>query len=358
MDNLQKFRQEIDAIDEQIHALVCQRANIAVTVREFKQQQHTAAPFYRPEREAQVLRAIQQKPCQPLHSRDMIRIFRTIMSACLAVQEPIKIAFLGPRGTFSQMAAMEHFGPSAQLTPAPTIEQVFSVVNTQQAHYGVVPVENSTTGVIDAVIHVFAKNSVKVCGEISIPIHHHFLVNAHDKTPITAIMSHQQSLLQCQRWLAQHYPNVDHIAVSSNAEAARQAQLQLGIAAIAGELAKEEYHLSIAARNIEDEPNNVTRFLVIGDQTTVPSGHDRTSLLITASDQPGVLERMINPFGKNHVNMTLIKSYLASQQRNTYLFYLECDGHVQEMPLQKALLQLQNESMAIRILGSYPKAVI
>lgn len=358
MDDLSKIRKSIDEIDQQIHQLICQRAEKAIQVRQIKQQQEQQTHFYRPEREAQVLRAIQQKPCSPLDKQDMVRIFRTIMSACLAVQEPIKIAFLGPLGTFSQQATMEHFGPSADLIPQISIEKVFSEVHAQHANYGVVPIENSTTGVIDLTIHAFAQNNVKICGEISIPIHHHLLVNLENKTPIHTIVSHQQSLQQCQHWLTQHYPQIETVAVSSNAAAAKQAQQQPGVAAIAGTIAAEQYDLTIEARNIEDNPDNFTRFLVIGEQTTIPSGNDRSSLLITAKNLPGMLERVINPFGKNHVNMTLIKSHPAPQQKDSYLFYLECDGHYHDSALQKALLQLQNESISVKMLGSYPKAVL
>jgi len=275
---LDQLRQQIDSLDQQIQDLINQRANCAQQVAEVKQKYASPGElvvFYRPEREAQVLRKVMERNQGPLPDEAMARLFREIMSQCLALEEPLQVAYLGPEGTFTQQAAVKHFGHAVQCRGQVSIADVFREVESGAANYGVVPVENSTEGVVTHTLDSFFDSNLQICGEVTLRIHHHLLVKA-DAEPVERIYSHAQSLGQCRRWLDQNYPNVERIAVSSNAEAARRASKEANAAAIASEAAAELYQLRIQAANIEDRPDNTTRFLIIGRQATTPSGDDKT----------------------------------------------------------------------------------
>lgn len=355
-DKLQTLRAHIDAVDEKIQALISERAAWAIEVAQVKRAAGEAAECYRPEREAEVLSKAMARNNGPLGNEEITRLFREIMSVCRALEQPMKIAFLGPEGTFTQTAALKHFGRSVHSIPLATIEQIFHDVESASADYGVVPVENSTEGIVSHTLDSFVNSPLKICGEIELRIHHHLLGAGADMSAVKRIYSHQQSLAQCRAWLATHLAGVECLPVSSNAEAARRAEQEPGTAAIAGNTAAEIYHLKLLASNIEDEANNTTRFLVIGRQATLPSGNDKTSLLITTSNRPGALYRLLEPFGRNGIGLTRIESRPSRQGAWDYVFFMDVEGHAKDNSMVKALNELETQASLVKILGSYPKA--
>jgi chorismate mutase/prephenate dehydratase len=287
----------------------------------------------------------------------MIRLFREIMSACLALEKPMTIAFLGPEGTFTQAAALKQFGHSVRTLPLDGIDDVFREVEAGAADYGVVPVENSTEGVISHTLDLFQRSPLHICGEVELRIHHHLLAREQD-APISRVLAHQQALAQCRGWLDANLPRAEHIAVGSNAEAARQAGSRDDTAAIAGDTAAELYGLVTVARNIEDEPDNTTRFLVIGKETVPPGGNDKTSLLVSIRNRPGALYTMLQHIAAQGISMTRIESRPSRQGMWEYVFYIDVEGHRDDAPVAAALAALEQETIAVKVLGSYPKAVI
>lgn len=356
---LRVLRDQIDSIDRQMHELLNKRAKCAQSVAEVKQkyQGDQSAVFYRPEREAQVLRAVMKRNEGPLADKEVARLFREIMSVCLALEEPMRVAFLGPEGTFTQQAAQKHFGHSARNLPMQSLRDVFREVQSGAAHYGVVPIENSTEGVISHTLDLFKQFDLKICGEVEVPVHLHLLVNkGDDLDAIKRIYSHQQSLAQSRDWLDARYPHVEKIAVSSNAEAARIAAGEgTGSAAIAGDMAADLYELDPAIKNIEDQADNATRFLIIGDQDVGSSGDDKTSILISVPDTPGALYQLLEPFHRYQLSLTRVET--RSSSKNS-LFYIDFEGHSESELVQKALSELIQSSIELKILGSYPRAVL
>ncbi|SIT08686.1 prephenate dehydratase [Neptunomonas antarctica] len=358
---LKVLRDQIDSIDKQIHVLLNQRATCAQRVAEVKQQYqgNEIAVFYRPEREAQVLKRVMERNKGPLADKEVARLFREIMSVCLALEKPMRVAFLGPEGTFTQQAALKHFGHSAQSAPMTTLDLVFREVEAGAAHYGVVPIENSTEGMATHTLDLFKRFNLRICGELELKIHHHLLINDNtDPELITRIYAHQESFAQCRSWLEANYPRVDHVAISSNAEGARLASLEVGAAAIAGDMAVDLYRLRILERNIEDQSDNSTRFLILGDQDVGPSGDDKTSILMCAHDKPGVLYTLLEPFHRHGISLTRIETRPAHQGGWSYLFYIDFEGHADEPQVQKVLSDLEASSVELKLLGSYPKAVL
>jgi len=283
---LGEVRLKIDALDAQIQSLISDRARLASAVRESKGQLDNAVDYYRPEREAQVLRAVRERNEGPISDAEMLRLFREIMSVCLAQQEPLKIAYLGPEGTFTQQAVNRHFGHSVQALGVSGIDDVFTQVETTDADFGVVPVENSNQGIVSHTLDRFVESDLKICGEIEMAIHHNLLSQAKSLGSIERIYSHQQSLSQCKNWIRQHLPAAECIAVSSNAEAARRVRHSPDAAAISSQSAAEIYGVPVLFARIEDRPDNATRFLVIGRQLLAPSGDDKTSSLLAGDEGP------------------------------------------------------------------------
>ncbi len=357
-EELSRIRQRIDEIDHRLMALISDRARCAQAVAEVKRRHGDHTTFYRPEREAQVLRRIQRENPGPLDDEEMARLFREIMSACLAAEARQKIAYFGPAGSFTQMAALKHFGHSIDTVPLPAINEVFREVESKACAYGVVPIENSTEGVVNHTLDSFLESSLKICGEVEIRIHQHLMARDGDLSGIERVYSHPQSLAQCREWLDTHLPHAERIHASNNAEAARRAAEEAGAAAIAGEVAAETYGLDILAHNIEDNPNNTTRFLVIGHQEVPPSGDDKTSLLVSAQNRPGALYHILSPFAENNVSLTRIESRPSHCVNWEYVFFLDLQGHVSEPAIQKALASLATQADLVRVLGSYPKAVL
>jgi len=354
---LGEVRVQIDALDAQIQALISDRARLAWTVRESKGQLSHAVDYYRPEREAEVLRAVRERNQGPISDAEMLRLFREIMSVCLAQQEPLKIAYLGPEGTFTQQAVNRHFGHSVQALGVSSIDDVFTQVETTEADFVVVPVENSSQGIVSHTLDRFVDSNLKICGEIEMAIHHNLLTQAKSLAGIERVYSHQQSLSQCKTWIRQYLPVVECIAVSSNAEAARRVRHSPDAAAISSQSAAEIYGIPVLFARIEDQPDNATRFLVIGRQLLTPSGEDRTTLLLAGDEGPGALHALLSPLASHSLNMTRIESRPSSAGNWKYVFFVDVEGHAETEPLKSALQEMRHLTSLTRVLGSYPKAV-
>ena len=363
---LEALRDQIDSLDQQIQQLLNDRARCAQHVAEVKQkyaQPGDSVTFYRPEREAQVLRRVMERNEGPLGDESMARLFREIMSQCLALEEPLSVAYLGPQGTYTQQAAVKHFGHAVTCEGQTSIAAVFREVASGAANYGVVPVENSTEGVVTHTLDSFFDSSLKICGEVALRIHHHLLAKPGTGEPgqqtIQRIYSHAQSLGQCRHWIDNHFPaNVDRIAVSSNAEAARRAAAEEGAAAIAGEAAAELYNLNVLNANIEDRPDNTTRFLIIGRQETAPSGDDKTSIMVSSRNQPGALYQVLKPFHKKGISLTRIETRPDPSGTWNYLFFIDFEGHRDDEKTAPLLESLRDIAVDVKWLGSYPRAVL
>jgi len=355
---LSEIRDQIDGLDQQIQALISERARMAFRVREAKGEAQNAVDYYRPEREAQVLRGVVERNEGPLSDSEMVRLFREIMSACLAQQEPLKIAYLGPEGTFTQQAVHRHFGHSVHAIGLPSIDGVFDQVHSGEADFGVVPVGNSTQGIVSHTLDMFLLSDLKICGEIELRVHQNLLTLAKSLTQIERVYSHEQSLSQCKNWLRAHLPGVELISVGSNSEAARRVRNAPEAGAIAGRVAAEVYGLPVLFADIEDHPDNTTRFLVIGRQIFAPSGHDKTTLLLSGHEGPGLLYRLLEPFQVHGVNMTRIESRPSRLGKWAYVFFVDLEGHADDPPVAAALKDLKKVSKLSRVLGSYPRAVL
>lgn len=354
---LEEVRAQIDTLDAQIQTLISDRARLAWAVRESKGSLGHAVDFYRPEREAAVLRAVKERNEGPISDAEMLRLFREIMSVCLAQQEPLKIAYLGPEGTFTQQAVNLHFGHSVQALGVSSIDDVFHQVESADADFGVVPVENSSQGVVSHTLDRFVDSDLKICGEIQMAIHHNLLSQAKGLAGIERIYSHQQSLSQCKNWIRQHLPAAECISVGSNAEAARRVRHAPDAAAISSRSAAEIYGLPVLFARIEDQSDNATRFLVIGRQLLAPSGDDKTSLLLAGDEGPGALHALLDPLARHALNMTRIESRPCSAAAWSYVFFVDVEGHAECEPLKSALSEMQNATSLTRVLGSYPKAI-
>lgn len=358
-DSLDGIRARIDALDEELVRLISERAQCAQAVAKVKRASDPGAEFYRPEREAQVLRRVQELNPGPLDSEELARLFREIMSACLALEEPLKVAFLGPEGTFTEAAALKHFGHSVETVPLGAIDEVFREVESGAAHYGVVPVENSTEGVVTHTLDRFMQSPLKICGEVALRIHHHLLSAAPmAREDVRRVYSHQQSLAQCREWLDANLPHVERIPVSSNAAAAMRILDEPGVAAIASQAAAERYGLHTLNANIEDAPDNTTRFLVIGPRPSGASGRDKTSLLVSTSNRPGALFRLLEPFARADVSLTRIESRPSHCVNWDYVFFIDVEGHEEDANVRQAIEAVRKEADLVKILGSYPRAVL
>lgn len=353
---LRELRTKIDALDARIQTLIAQRAKHAQAIAHSKER-NGDTNFYRPEREAEVLRQVLARNKGPLSDDDMARIFREIMSACLALESRLRVAFLGPEGTFTQEAALKHFGHAVETVPLAAIDEVFREVESGNAHFGVVPVENSTEGMITHTLDTFLASSLKICGEVSLRVHHHLMGRALAIADAQRIVSHQQTLAQCREWLDANVPGLERIPVSSNAEAARRAAAETGTLAVAGAAAAKLYGLQVLASNIEDRPDNTTRFLVIGNVEAGPSGSDKTSLMLSGKNQPGALYRLLTPLARQGVNMTRIESRPSRRSKWEYVFFIDIEGHARDRGVAKVLAALEREAAFYKCLGSYPKAV-
>ena len=355
--DLAQVRQQIDGIDQQIQALIAERARWAHQVGKAKGKLAAAVDYYRPEREAQVLRRVVDRNDGPLSDDVLVRLFREVMSACLAQQEPLKIGYLGPEGTFSQQAVHKHFGHSAHGLPLGGIEEVFQEVAAGNADFGVVPVENSGQGTIQVTLDMFLTSPLRICGEVELRVHQYLLSRSGRIEDVERIFGHPQALAQTSGWLRTNLPGVEKLPVSSNAEGARRARQADDAAAIAGESAAVVYGLKKVAGPIEDRSDNTTRFLVIGRQPFPPSGNDRTSLLVFIRDRPGALYGVLEPLARRGISMNRIESRPEHGHKWQYAFFIDVTGHCDESPLKDALDEIGAQGDSVRVLGSYPVAI-
>jgi len=354
-NELERLRGEIDRLNDSLLETLNERAKLARAVGMLK-----AGQAYRPEREAQVLRRVKERNAGPLSDETVALLFREIMSACLALERPITVAYLGPKGTFSERAVLKHFGMAAEALACTSIDEVFRAVESGTADFGVVPVENSTEGAVGRSLDLMPQTPMKVCGEVVVRIHHHLMAKGAPKdfADIRRVFSHGQSLAQCHEWLNSNLPHVERVAVSSNAEAARRAAEEAGSAAVAGEMAAEHYGLAILASNIEDEPNNTTRFLVLGDYEPKPSGRDKTSMVLSAKNRAGAVYEMLTPFATRGVSMSKFESRPSRVALWDYLFFIDIEGHRHDANVAAALEEVLKIAGYLKVLGSYPVAVI
>jgi chorismate mutase/prephenate dehydratase len=351
-DKLKPLREQIDAIDAQILDLLSQRARLAQQVGHVKAE--TMAPVFRPEREAQVLRGVAERNPGPLKDHDVQTIFREIMSACRALEKRVTVAYLGPAGTFSEQAVYQQFGGAVDSLPCVSIDEVFRATEAGTADFGVVPVENSSEGAINRTLDLMLATTTIISGEVSIPVHHSLMTKTGSMDGVTVVCAHSQALAQCQVWLNLHYPGIERRAVASNAEAAVMASADASIAAIASEMAGEQYKLGVVQAHIQDDPHNRTRFAVIGHLQTNPSGSDQTSLVLAVPNKAGAVYNLLAPLAKHGVSMTRFESRPARIGTWEYYFYVDIEGHVFDPAVAKALAELKDNAAFFKVLGSYP----
>jgi chorismate mutase / prephenate dehydratase len=356
--DLSVLRGEIDAVDVELLRLINTRAALAIKVGTAKRQSGEGVVYYRPEREAAILRRILERNTGPLSSPEAARLMREIMSACLALEHPLIVAYLGPEGTYTHLAALKHFGRSIEGAPAVTIDEVMREVEAGSADYGVVPVENSLEGGINQTLDALRESPLKICGEVVLSIHHQLLSAASDIADIHHVYAHTQALGQCRHWLAANLPTARCTAISSNGEAARRVRGEPDAAAIAGEAAADIYDLAILRRNIEDHPGNTTRFVVLGEKSPAPSGKDVTSLMFTTPNRPGALHDVLSILAAANISLSRIESRPLRQEVWDYVFFVDIEGHADSETVRNALVRLDAKTSLLKVLGSYPRAVV
>lgn len=353
-EHLKRLRSEIDAIDDELLRLINARAQLAQEIGRQK-----SGPAYRPERESQIFSRLQQANAGPLSNEHIVQLFTEIISACRALEEPLTVAYLGPPGTFSEEAVTKRFGSTVTTLPSSSIDDIFRKVESGAAAYGVVPIENSTEGAVGRAMDLLLQTPLTICGELELPIHQCLMAQHTDLTTIRKIYSHPQSFAQCQNWLNENLPNlfaIDRIDAVSNADAARQAAADSNAAAIAGKKAAEVFGLTVCASNIEDTPNNTTRFLIIGTQYVAPSGKDKTSLAMATSNRPGAIHELLAPLAAHRVSMTRLESRPSRASLWEYVFFTDIEGHQEDENVARALQTLRNNATFLKIFGSYPAA--
>lgn len=358
---LLEIRDRIDAIDTQVLSLLNERAqcaeDVAIAKKAELKDSDESVCFYRPEREAQILRRMMEENNGPLRDEQVTLIYRSIISSCLALEECLKVAYLGPPGTFTQMAANKQFGHWVKTLSQATIPEVFKEVEMERADYGVIPIENSTGGMVTHTLDMFITTSLHICGEVRLRIHQNLLSSTDEWQNAKRVYSHEQSLSQCQNWLNKHLPNAIREPVTSNAEAAKMASEDPESVAIAAESAAAIYGLRTVQQNIEDLANNTTRFLIVANQEVPPSGNDKTTLMISAKNKPGSLFHMLKPLADHGLDMSRIESRPSKNANWEYVFFLDIKGHAQEPRVKQALEELAKEAEYLRVLGSYPRAI-
>ena len=351
-DKFKQYREQIDRLDDTLLQLLNQRAALAQEIGRLKD----AEPVLRPEREAQVLQRLAAANPGPLPGASVTTLFTEIMSHCRALEAPVSVAYLGPTGTFSEAAVFRRFGHASHTLPGASIDEVFRAVEGGAAHYGVVPVENSSEGAVGRTLDLLLLSPLKVCGEVMLPIHQCLLALNADLAQIKRVVSHPQSLGQCQDWLNAHLPQAARVPAASNAEAAQHAAQHADTAAIASKTAAEQYAVPVRAENIEDDPRNTTRFLVIGKQDVAPSGKDKTSLVMSAPNRPGAVHDLLVPLAKHEVSMTRLESRPARSGLWEYVFFVDIEGHQADAQVSAALAELKHAAAFLKVLGSYPVA--
>lgn len=354
-DEIDKLRREIDGVDDELLKLLNRRADFARRIGALK----GGAPAYRPERESEILRSLRERNSGPLPDERATAVFREVISACRAMEAPIRVAYLGPEGTFSEQAVHKHFGHAVEGVAFASIDEVFRGSESSGTQFSVVPVENSTEGVVGRSLDLLLGTPLKICSEIELRIHQNLIARAVALSAVRRVYSHPQSLGQCAGWLGRNLPGAERVPASSNAEAARLASLEEGAAAIAGEAAAERWGLSFLARAIEDEPSNTTRFVVLGTVEPEPTGRDRTSLVLSAENKPGAVHALLAPLAANQVSMTRIESRPARTRAVLweYVFFIDVEGHRKDARVAAALAELAHRAPFLKVLGSYPVAI-
>ncbi|MEW5864167.1 MAG: prephenate dehydratase [Pseudomonadota bacterium] len=351
-NDIARLRAEIDRLDDRLLAALNRRAALARRIGALK----GTAPAYRPEREAQVLRRLAAASQGPLAAERVCAVFREIISACRALEQPLRVAYLGPPGTFSEVAALRHFGSAVETRPCAGIEEVFRAAETGEADFAVVPVENSTEGAVGRSLDLMLATPLRICAEVGLRVRQAVMRRQGNLKGVRRVYSHAQSLAQCQKWLARHLPQAERIPVASNAEGARLAAKERAACAIGPALAAERYGLKVLAAGIEDEPNNRTRFLVLGTLDPAPSGRDATSLVMSAPNRPGALHALLAPMAKHGVSLSRLESRPTRVGQWEYYFYADLVGHRDDPPVAAALAELAELAPFLKILGSYPVA--
>ncbi len=353
-DQLKALRTAIDDIDRQLVALLNERAKLALQVGALKKVE--GAAVYRPEREAEVLRRVAAASAGPLSAAGLQNVYREVISACRALERDLRVAYLGPAGTFSELALVKQFGSSVEAVPCLSIDEVFRAAEASAVDFAIVPVENSTEGSITRTLDLLLATKLAIIAEVSLPVNHYLMTRSGDMRGVTRICAHSQALAQCVNWLNQHYPTLERQAVASNAEAARLASADPTAAAIAGEAAADRYQLAPVASQIQDDAANRTRFVVLGRQGTQPSGHDKTSLILALPNRAGAVHHMLAPLALHGVSMTRFESRPAKTGAWEYYFYVDVEGHEIEPKIAQALAELRGECAFYKSLGSYPVA--
>jgi chorismate mutase/prephenate dehydratase len=352
---LNAIREEIDAIDADIQTLIGRRAECAQKVADIKTHGgQVEAVFYRPEREAQVLRSVKERNHSLIPNEDMARLFREIMSVCLALEQPVKVAYLGPEGSYSHACVLKQFGTSVHPYAVPSIEAVFAAVEKKHVHYGVVPVENSSEGVVKQTQKALMDTSLVVTGEVDLAIHHCLLAQNPEPHALKKIAAHPQALGQCEQWLSQNLPGLVTEEVASNAVAAQMAEADPSVGAIASEEAARLYGLKILETRIEDQKSNTTKFWVLGQEAAGPSGQDKTAMILSVPNQAGSLIRVLDSFARRRISMTRIISVPSAETRWDYIFYIDILGHREQPEVAEALTEVQAQCSYFKLLGSYP----
>jgi chorismate mutase/prephenate dehydratase len=352
--NLKNLRQQIDTLDDQILDLLNRRADVVVAVGKAKDEKRGA--YYVPSREKAIFERLINKNNGPFPDEGVRRVFREIISASLSLEQPLKVAFLGPQATYTHVAAMQQFGFSAQLVPLKSISSVFEEVSRGRASYGVVPVENSNEGVVSHTLDMFMSSDLKIIAEILLPVSHDLLNLSGQTADVRKVISHPQAIGQCRTWLEENLPDIPLVDASSTASAAQQAAEDASVAAIASETAASLYGLRVVEHKIEDNCNNFTRFLVIGNEMQSPSDNDKTSIMFSVKDQAGILYHMLEPFSKRDINLAKIESRPMKGKAWEYIFFLDMVGHVEDKDIAGAVEELRTCCQFLKILGSYPKA--
>jgi len=353
--DIDQLRARIDALDDELAALVQRRARLAQEIGGLK----GGAPAYRPEREAQILRRVAGRAEGPLAAAALTAVFREVISACRGLEQAIRVCYLGPAGTFSEQAVRRHFGAAVHGEPLPSIDEVFRRCESGEAQFAMVPVENSTEGAVGRTLDLLLVTPLKICGEVELRVQQNLMAKDADAASLKRVYSHAQSLAQCSAWLDRHLPGAERVPVASNAEAAERASREPGAGAIAGDAVAERLGLRLLARGIEDDPNNTTRFLVLGTVEAGPSGRDRTSLVMSAENRPGAVHALLTPLAEARVSMTRIESRPARAMRSAlweYVFYIDLEGHQRDARVAAALEALRARAPFLKVLGSYPAA--
>jgi len=352
--DLDTLRRRIDEVDQALLGLLAQRARIVQQVGELKHQH--GAPVYRPEREAQIYRTLASRNPGPLSDQALQGIWREIISASRELERRLRVAYLGPAGTFSEMALLAHFGARVEAVACASIDEVFRSTEARACDFGVVPVENSTEGAVNRTLDLMLLTPLRIIGEVSIPIHHNLMNQSGERAAIRKVCAHPQALAQCTAWLDRNLPGIERAPVSSNAEGARLASLDPAVAAIAATAAAERYGLAIADGGIQDDPQNRTRFAVMGDYRCAPSGQDQTSLILSVPDRAGAVHALIEPLARHRVSMKRFESRPARQGQWEYYFYIDLIGHADDPSLVAALAELREHAAFFKLVGSYPRA--